>query len=416
MSFIPRTNSSPARLVLRCMVTSALVTPLILGGGVAEAATSAQRAHAATVRAEVVKRAHVAAVRAQRLEAAKRRHVIQVRRERARVAILRARTAEARKNAAAKRLADSGVPTTTPVTAPAVASAPAPSPSPVATVSSFGAIDTPAAVTPAAKTPAVETPAAAVVTAPAAAPAAAPVAATATATVAEAASTLPGVSAGPWKRVFSDDFTTDVPLGSFLSSEYKKRWMSYDGFGDTSGVGRYEPNKVLSVKNGALDMYLHTENGVPLGAAPVPLVNGQWPGQVYGKFSVRFRADSLKGFGNGWLLWPNSNNWDEGELDFAEGPLDGTVNAYGHCVGNPRNNCMVAETSHRWTTWHTATVEWLPSGVTFLMDGKVVGVTKSVPTTQMHMVLQTATTGVKPAADTAGHVQIDWVTIDEYAP
>ncbi len=406
MSFIPRKDSTSARLVLRCMVTSALMTPLVLAGTTAAEASPASRqraAHAAAVRAEAPLRAHVAKVRAQRLEAAQRRHVVQVRRERARVAILRARTIKAR---TASQLAVTATPSTPVATAAALPVVEtAPSAAPVQTVASIIEASTPAS-------PVAVAPTAAPVAPAPVAPAAAPVAPA----PAAVSSTMPGASAGPWKRVFADDFTNDVPLGSFLSSEYKNRWMSYDGFGDTSGVGQYAPNKVLSVKDGALDMYLHTENGVPLGAAPVPLVNGQWPGQVYGKFSVRFRADSLKNFGNGWLLWPNSNNWDEGELDFAEGALDGTISAYGHCVGNPRNNCLVAETKERWNEWHTATVEWLPNAVTFLLDGKVIGVTKSVPTTKMHMVLQTATTGLKPAATTAGHVQIDWVTIDEYRP
>jgi hypothetical protein len=227
---------------------------------------------------------------------------------------------------------------------------------------------------------------------------------------------MPAASDGPWQRVFADDFTTPVPIGGFLTSEYKNRWMSYDGFGDTSGVGRYEPNKVLSVKDGALDYFLHTENGVPLGAAPVPLVGGKWGGQQYGRFSLRFRADALHGFGNGWLLWSDANNWNDGEIDMPEGDLDGTIHGYNHCVGNPRTNCMVADTGAAWTSWHTATVEWVPGRVTFFLDGKQVGTSTNSPTAAMHMVLQTCTTGVKPAADTAGHVQIDWVTIDQYRP
>ncbi len=373
-------GSATQRTALRCMVTSALVLPVLFSGGaVAEAATPGARAVQAQVRAEAVRRAHVVAVRKARAEAARRARVLAVRKARAATAAARAESARL-----AVQAASLGSATVAPTDAPATAAP---------------GTDAPAADAPATDAPASDAPAADAPAAPAA-----------------DANGMPAVSDGPWERVFSDDFTTDVPIGGFLTSEYKNRWMSYDGFGDTSGVGRYEPKKVLSVKDGALDYFLHTENGVPLGAAPVPLVNGQWPGQVYGRFSLRARADSLAGFGNGWLLWSNDNNWNDGEIDFAEGALDGHINAYNHCVGDPRRNCTVAETTTTWNDWHTMTVEWLPGSVTFFLDGKVIGRSTSVPTAEMHMVLQTATTGVKPAADTAGHVQIDWVTIDEYRP
>jgi hypothetical protein len=49
------------------------------------------------------------------------------------------------------------------------------------------------------------------------------------------------------------------------------------------------------VSNGYLDYYIHTEGGKALTAAPCPLIsqNGQWGGSLHGRYSVRFRADSL---------------------------------------------------------------------------------------------------------------------------
>lgn len=240
-----------------------------------------------------------------------------------------------------------------------------------------------------------------------------PVAAVTTA----AAPTPSGVSAPigdlpGWKQVFVDDFTTAAPLGTFLTSPaYKDKWTSYNGYGDTSGVGLYAPDRVLSVSDGALDMYLHTENGRALGAAPIPLFDGKWSGQTYGRFSIRFRSDPLPGYGAGWLLWPNSDNWNEGEIDFPEGDLDKQFWAHNHCLGNPELSCWDKDTHTSFTGWHTATIEWVPGGVTFLLDGVSLGTSNQAPSTRMHLVLQTATTGVQPAASTAGHVQIDWVSI-----
>lgn len=215
-----------------------------------------------------------------------------------------------------------------------------------------------------------------------------------------------------WTTVFVEDFDDDVPIGGFPGSAYENSWMSYDGFRDTSGVGVYEPSKVLSVHDGTLDMYLHTEDGQPLGAAPIPLVNGQWGGQVYGRYVVRFRADSLPGFGAGWLLWPDSNDWGEGEIDFPEGNLDGTILLNQHCRGDFDRKCLAVDTEVPFNSgWHTTIIEWTPDGVRFLLDGQELAYGAESPTTPFHLVLQTATNGDVPHPGVAGHVLIDHVSI-----
>ena len=50
-----------------------------------------------------------------------------------------------------------------------------------------------------------------------------------------------------------------------------------------------------------------------------------WQRQAFGRFSVRFRSDPLPGYKAAWLLWPESDNWNEGEIDFPEGGLDSTM-------------------------------------------------------------------------------------------
>jgi hypothetical protein len=83
---------------------------------------------------------------------------------------------------------------------------------------------------------------------------------------------LPG-----WKQVFVEDFNKgNVPVGAFPSPAYSEKWSAgyKDGTPDTAGQrgakSRYYPSKVLSVKNGMLDWYLHMENGISMGAAPTP--------------------------------------------------------------------------------------------------------------------------------------------------
>lgn len=217
---------------------------------------------------------------------------------------------------------------------------------------------------------------------------------------------LPG-----WRQVLVDDFATDVPVGGFPGPAYGARWTGYAGAHDTSGAGTYAPDRVVSVRDGVLDLFLRTEDGTALVAAPVPLRDGVWGGWTYGRYSVRYRADAVPGYKTAWLLWPDSDDWAEGEVDFPEGDLDGTVHGFVHRPGAPQENALAVDTGVRATEWHTATVEWLPSGVRFLLDGTVVGSTDVSPDRPMHLVLQTETAGGTPPAAAAGHVQVDWVAL-----
>jgi hypothetical protein len=221
---------------------------------------------------------------------------------------------------------------------------------------------------------------------------------------------LPG-----WTQTFTEDFSTNLAAGSWPGS-YGKQWLSYDGFPDTSQKGWYDSD-IISAHDGALDLYLHTENGRALGAAPVPLVNGQWGGQTYGRFSVRMKSDALPGYGTGFLLWADSGDWNDGEVDFPESSLSENVKGYNHCLGNASSNCLVVNSSYNYTDWHTYTIDWTPSRMSFIIDGVTVGSTTSnIPSKPLHWVMQVATTGTTPNASTAGHLLIDWATIYRYTP
>jgi len=174
----------------------------------------------------------------------------------------------------------------------------------------------------------------------------------------------------------------------------------------------YSPKRVLSVKHGLLDMYLHTEEGQAYVAAPEPELNGSdVRGQKYGRFSVRFRADPVPGYKTAWLLWPDSDKRRHGEIDFPEANLGDTINGFVHHAVRGRGQERFS-TGKTFENWHIATIEWLPGRVTFNLDGAVVGTsTRKIPKKRMHWVLQTETQldGPPPPADAAGHVQVDWV-------
>ena len=219
---------------------------------------------------------------------------------------------------------------------------------------------------------------------------------------------LPG-----WKQTFTEDFSAAAPRGSFPGPVYGPKWGAYaEGWKDTSRQGTYSPGRTLSAADGLLRINLRTENGAHLVAAPTPKLPGGAYGQTYGRYSVRFRADPVRGYKTAWLLWPDSDDWDEGEIDFPEGGLDGKIHAFAHYAGAPRSQDAFA-TDATYTSWHTATIEWSPGRVAFLLDGRSIGVsTTKVPSTPMHLVLQTETCiGCTTPDDAAGDVEIDWVAI-----
>ena len=221
---------------------------------------------------------------------------------------------------------------------------------------------------------------------------------------------LPG-----WRQVFADNFSTPVPLGKFPQAVLSK-WWDYHDENDTSGHGTYSPSQVVSISGGVMNLYLHTAGGRALVAAPLPRLHGPGSegGLLYGRFAVRFRADAVPGYKTAWLLWPDSENWPDGEIDFPEADLTGNINAFMHYRGNP-HSWDPYHTRATYTPWHTAVIEWTAQSVTFILDGQVIGRSTNaslIPQSPMHWVLQTETSLNSPAPDpsAAGNVQIDWIT------
>jgi len=223
-----------------------------------------------------------------------------------------------------------------------------------------------------------------------------------------------------WHQVFADNFTQNVPLGSFPAAVASTWGHSYpDGWKDTSTNGTYMPSKVVSIANGMMNLRLHTEQGVHMVAAPVPTIPGapgSGGGLLYGRYAIRFRADAVLGYKLAVLLWPDSGVWPlDGEIDFPEANLTGTLWGVVHHQGATSGSDQALFNSQVTpTAWHTATITWLPSGVTFQLDGTTVGTTTTgVPDTPMHLVIQaeTWTSGGVPTNTAAGNIQIDWLTV-----
>jgi hypothetical protein len=219
-----------------------------------------------------------------------------------------------------------------------------------------------------------------------------------------------------WTANYSESFTRDAPTGQF-ASVYGDEWAGYSGFGDTADVGTYSPDKVLSAHDSVLDFYLHSENGQPLVAAPMP---DGYNGQTYGRYSLRFKSDNIDGYKIAFLLWPTSDDWNDGEIDWPEGNLAGVMSPASAQKGTYSDGRMTFDPPERVysktdaTDWHTATTEWTPGLVKFFWDDELVGTTtvpSGVPDAPMRWTLQAETNldGQSVPADSSGHILIDWV-------
>lgn len=231
---------------------------------------------------------------------------------------------------------------------------------------------------------------------------------------------LPG-----WKQTFAQDFGTPASLGH-IREVYGEDMRGYSRIRDTSRKGMYTPDRVLSVSGGVLDYFLHTDEGTPRVASVVPF---GYEGQIYGRYSIRFRSDFLPGYKIAFLLWPVSENWNEGEIDWPEGDLNGKMSPASAIKGSLDNGAMAFDPPiHSYSPtnssdWHVATTEWTPGKVKWFWDGVLVSETtlaSGVPTTKFRWTLQAETElgsdATFPDPRTAGHLQVDWALQYAYAP
>lgn len=232
---------------------------------------------------------------------------------------------------------------------------------------------------------------------------------------------LPTAPIPGWTPRLAEDFSTDVARGTAKAFFEKKGWAFYDSatIKDTSKRGTYDTSLAVFVQDGILNSrygFKGTTTQVPYGAAMLPL---GWAGVTYGRFAVRFRVDRVEGRKIAWLLWPANGRWEEGEIDFPEAGAGGPICGFNHKLGpmpNPQQNQMAVDTGVSTTDWHTAVIEWLPTRLTFLLDGKVVKETRdaaAIPKTPMRWVLQceTALDNNPIPTSSIGHAQVAWLTV-----
>lgn len=263
-------------------------------------------------------------------------------------------------------------------------------------------------------------------------------------------STMPTTSPSGWRRIYSQDFLTASPVGSFATSSpndwylrssnpYANSLRSYpDGWGTTGNVSLNYASKTVDVAGvdhdalGVFRLRAHTATvdgqrrslAGSLFAVINPSASGQGQvAQTYGRYSVRFRtvggyptSGSGPRYGSAFLLWPADDVWANGEVDYPEMAWGGKVGGFVHTIGNPSvNAAVISSNASTDSGWHVATIDWKPTALVFYLDGQVLQtVTHNVPNKPFRWGFQSGGHDGTPADGVEGQLLIDWITVDAW--
>jgi hypothetical protein len=215
----------------------------------------------------------------------------------------------------------------------------------------------------------------------------------------------------------------------FTGAGLPSGWGEYAGVpgGETSSEAEWEPS--MCTFSGGEAHFM--ASGIDSCG-----MHDQGQPQEYGAWFARLQATPEQAgqlFTDIFLLWPDNNQWPP-EIDVYEdeGNRASTVATLWNTVGNAcgssaSSSCLYQYTqtnggnggiANTDTQWHTYGVEWTPSGVSWLIDGKVIftapaSAVKSPaqqPALRMDMALQSENLAGSPGASTTEDtMNVDWV-------
>jgi hypothetical protein len=208
---------------------------------------------------------------------------------------------------------------------------------------------------------------------------------------------------GAFTQSFIENFTTAAAANGPFAKTYANSWQPYaDG---TSGM--YYSGSQVSAHDGYMDVELDGSHGAA-GAFGSP--NTAWA-RTGGKFTVRARATGGVGNGAAFMLWPSSNTWSDGEIDYPESNFEDSPMLHQHSMtAGQEVNATSLTTGASWRDWHTYSIEWIPGkSVKYYLDDALIStITVNVPTTAHRWMFQVGNWGA------TGDLQIDWVTAYSY--
>jgi beta-glucanase (GH16 family) len=207
---------------------------------------------------------------------------------------------------------------------------------------------------------------------------------------------------GGWRLVDTMDFN-ETALD-------RTDWSPYNSVGGF-GNGFRRPS-AITVEDGKLRI---TARGNVSGGM------GYQRDQLYGRWEFRARTDKGRGRGAAILLWPKTENKDDGELDMMEVPREDRSQAHFVIHFSPQNKLAGNKVTGDFSQWHTFAMDWLPDRITWYVDGVKQFETfdkNVIPKVPMHMTIQLDMGPFEewiPAPDATTpaetSLEVDWVKI-----
>ncbi|MHA6629218.1 glycoside hydrolase family 16 protein [Pseudonocardia sichuanensis] len=174
-----------------------------------------------------------------------------------------------------------------------------------------------------------------------------------------------------WKPVATDDFDR---------SSLGRSWDAYNSVG---GFGNgYRRPSAISVEDGLLRI---TARGEVSGGMR------HERDQLYGRWEFRARTEKGRGRGAAILLWPETENKDDGELDMMEVPHENRTEAHFVIHFSSENKQAGTKVTGDFSQWHTFAMDWLPDRIVWYVDGVKQFETTDrnvIPKVPMHMTIQ----------------------------
>lgn len=229
---------------------------------------------------------------------------------------------------------------------------------------------------------------------------------------------LPSTAATPvWRTVFYQPFTASATEKTF-AKVYAGSWVGYDK------SAKYSQR--ISASGGQMRVRLDGISGAAgaFGLRP----GGAWPTLTYGRVTVRATTVGAGNNGLAIMLWPNSDDWTQGEADWevvkftddwyvahhATAPRCAPLSATAPGTYCPAVRLLHTKVGTRVS--HKVQIEWTPSYVKWRLDGKLVATDKTdVPVGPHRLTLQVARNRGKDEAPIPGWLLIDNVRIEKFS-
>jgi hypothetical protein len=176
---------------------------------------------------------------------------------------------------------------------------------------------------------------------------------------------------------------------SFSGTTLNPIWELYSGPGN-AGFGLRSPSAITLDGRGDLVIAATEQNGQVVSGGMALRLD-----QTYGRYVIRVRteADPSATTSGAVLTWPQSGIWPrDGESDMYETLANPARTVVQSTVHYGVANRQVRFTSNvDATKWHTITMDWMPTMISFYIDGTLVGRTANaaaVPQVPQHLCLQ----------------------------